>query len=76
MALHDNDRRTVHDYMDGARSRYGAGMGANPTGTLISLAAIAFIIIFILAAGLRPAGDAARQISASAPTSASAPATK
>lgn len=76
MALNDNNRLTVHDYMHGARSRYGA-IGANSVGVLVGLAVLALIIVLSAPAGTET-GRAGRQTPGTtmAPSNPPAPATK
>jgi hypothetical protein len=65
--IHEDKRRTVHEYMQGARSRYGAS-----TGMIVSFGMIALVILFMLFAPAKTNKGAARET----PITINAPKTK
>lgn len=78
MAHHDHDRRSAYDYMHGNPIHQYEGAGTSWVGIAIGIAAIAFILFMLIAAGgdRTTTGDAIRQTPPTTSTAPAAPVTQ
>jgi hypothetical protein len=78
MAIHDHERRSMHDHIRDARASYSSdeGAGVKTVGFIIGIALIGFILYMLFAAssGPRTTSDAVRQTPQN-PTTTTAPRT-